>query len=293
MQDEFLVHRREGEPCPRCGTPIRRILVSGRSTYFCPGCQVRLRRRPRRRRRAAAARTRDERAAPVPEGFSVGHWSDAEARTGCTAVIAPPGSRGGVDVRGGGPGTRETDVVGPLAGSHEVTAVVLSGGSAFGLAAADGAVRWLEEHGRGYPTPGGLVPIVPAAVVYDLIGGDASVRPGPEQGYAACEAAVPGVPERGAVGAGTGTAVAKLFGRERATAAGVGYAAATQRPRRDGRRAGGRERVRRRDRRGRRAARRARATRTERCARRPRRSPPWRARRIGPRSRSATRRWSA
>ncbi len=162
----------------------------------------------------------------VPEGFSVGHWSDAEARTGCSAVIAPPGSRGGVDVRGGGPGTRETDVIGPLAGTHEVTAVVLAGGSAFGLAAADGVARWLERHGRGYETPGGLVPIVPAAVVYDLIGGDPSVRPGPEQGFAACEVAAGGVPPRGRVGAGSGTAVGKLFGRERATAAGVGYAAA-------------------------------------------------------------------
>lgn len=165
-------------------------------------------------------------AQPLPEGFSVGHWSDVGARTGCTVVIAPPGARGGVDVRGGGPGTRETDVIGPLAGNHEVTAVVLAGGSAFGLAAADGAVHWLEEHGRGYATPGGVVPIVPAAVVYDLVGGDPSVRPGAEQGYAACEAAVGGVPQRGAVGAGSGTAVAKLFGRERATAAGVGYAAA-------------------------------------------------------------------
>lgn len=163
---------------------------------------------------------------PMPEGFAVGHWSDADARTGCTVVIPPPGSRGGVDVRGGGPGTRETDVIGPLAGAHEVTAVVLAGGSAFGLAAADGVARWLEERGRGYPTPGGLVPIVPAAVVYDLIEGDPAVRPGLQQGYAACEAAAPGVPERGAVGAGSGTAVAKLFGRERATAAGVGYAAA-------------------------------------------------------------------
>jgi L-aminopeptidase/D-esterase-like protein len=161
-----------------------------------------------------------------PNGFSVGHWGDAEARTGCTVVIAPPGARGGVDVRGGGPGTRETEMVGPMAGEHEVTAVVLAGRSAFGLAAADGAARWLEEKGRGYMTPGGLVPIVPAAVVYDLIEGDPSVRPGPEQGYAACEAARPGVPERGRVGAGTGTAVAKLFGRERATAAGTGYAAA-------------------------------------------------------------------
>jgi L-aminopeptidase/D-esterase-like protein len=161
----------------------------------------------------------------MPEGFSVGHWGDAEARTGCTVVIAPRGTRGGVDVRGGGPGTRETDVVGPLAGAHEVTAVTFAGRSAFGLAAADGVARWLEERGRGYPTPGGVVPIVPAAVVYDLIGGDPEVRPGPEQGYAACDAATPGVPERGAVGAGSGTAVAKLFGRERATRAGVGYAA--------------------------------------------------------------------
>ena len=161
-----------------------------------------------------------------PQGFSIGHWSDAEARTGCTVVIPPPGTRGGVDVRGGGPGTRETDVVGPLSGPHSVTAVMLSGGSAHGLAAADGAVRWLEEHGRGYETPGGLVPIVPAAVVYDLIGGDPAVRPGPEQGYAACEGAKEGVPERGAVGAGSGTAVAKLFGRESATRAGIGYAAA-------------------------------------------------------------------
>ncbi len=160
-----------------------------------------------------------------PQGFSVGHWTDAEARTGCTVVIAPPDSHGGVDVRGGGPGTRETDVIGPMAGEHEVTAVVLAGRSAHGLAAADGAVRWLERQGRGYLTPGGLVPIVPAAVVYDLIEGDPSVRPGPEQGYAACEAAGPGVPQRGRVGAGTGTAVAKLFGRERAAEAGVGYAA--------------------------------------------------------------------
>jgi L-aminopeptidase/D-esterase-like protein len=162
---------------------------------------------------------------PMPEGFSVGHWGDAKARTGCTVVIAPPGSRGGVDVRGGGPGTRETDVVGPLAGAHEVTAVTFAGRSAFGLAAADGVARWLEERGRGYATPGGVVPIVPAAVVYDLIEGDPSVRPGPEQGFLACDAATPGIPERGAVGAGSGTAVGKLFGRERATSAGVGYAA--------------------------------------------------------------------
>jgi L-aminopeptidase/D-esterase-like protein len=128
-------------------------------------------------------------------------------------------------VRGGGPGTRETDVVSPLANPQEATAVLLTGGSAHGLAAADGVVRWCEENDRGYRTPGGLVPLVPAAVVYDLVTGRGDVRPGAEQGYAACAAAAPGVPERGRVGAGTGAAVAKARGREHATEGGVGYAA--------------------------------------------------------------------
>ncbi len=96
-----------------------------------------------------------------------------------------------------------------------MTAVLLAGGSAYGLAAADGAMRWLEEHGRGYATPAGLVPIVPAAVIYDLAEGDPRARPGPDAGYAACESAAPGVPERGRVGAGTGAAVGKILGRER------------------------------------------------------------------------------
>ena len=161
-----------------------------------------------------------------PEGFAIGHWTDAEGVTGCTAVIAPPGARGGVDVRGGGTGTREVDAVGPMTGTAEVTAVILSGGSAYGLGAADGAMRWLEERGRGYLTPGGLVPIVPAAVIYDLATGDPRARPDAEAGYAACEAASPGIPERGRVGAGTGAAVGKILGRERASWAGVGYAAA-------------------------------------------------------------------
>jgi L-aminopeptidase/D-esterase-like protein len=161
-----------------------------------------------------------------PAGFAIGHWSDERGVTGCTAVIAPPGSRCGVDIRGGGPGTRETDVIGPLAGTAETTAIVLTGGSAYGLAAADGVMRWLEERGRGYETPGGLVPIVPAAVIYDLVEGDPSARPDADSGRAACEAAREGVPERGRVGAGTGAAVGKILGRERATQAGVGYAAA-------------------------------------------------------------------
>ena len=161
-----------------------------------------------------------------PEGFVIGHWTDREGATGCSVVIPPAGSRGGVDVRGGGPGTRETDVIGPLAGTSEVTAVLLTGGSAFGLAAADGVTRWLEENGRGYQTPAGLVPIVPAAVVYDLAEGDPRARPGPDAGYAACASAAAGLPERGRVGAGTGTAVGKIRGRDRSKPAGIGYAAA-------------------------------------------------------------------
>jgi L-aminopeptidase/D-esterase-like protein len=160
-----------------------------------------------------------------PDGFAIGHWTDAEGRTGCTVILAPPGSRGGVDVRGGGPGTRESDAVGPFTGTGEVTAVMLSGGSAYGLAAADGAMHWLEEQGRGYATPGGLVPIVPSAVIYDLAEGDPKARPDAAAGRAACEAATAGVPQRGRVGAGTGAAVGKITGREAASPAGVGYAA--------------------------------------------------------------------
>ena len=173
-----------------------------------------------------AAAREDGEAVPPPEGFAIGHWTDSEGATGCTVVIPPPGTRGGVDVRGGGPGTRETEVIGPLAGTHEVTGVLFAGGSAFGLAAADGVVHWLEESDRGYETPAGRVPIVPAAVVYDLAEGDPGARPGPDAGYAACASAVPGVPQRGRVGAGTGSAVGKILGRERAAAVGVGYAAA-------------------------------------------------------------------
>ena len=160
-----------------------------------------------------------------PPGFRVGHWTDSVGRTGCTVVIAPDGTRGGVDVRGGGPGTRETDVVGPLAGTANVSAVAFAGGSAYGLGTADGVMRWLEENGMGYPTPAGLVPIVPAAIVYDLAEGDPGARPDADSGYAACEAAREGVPERGQMGAGAGTASSKLRGREQAVTSGIGYAA--------------------------------------------------------------------
>ncbi len=222
MQDEFLVHTREGKECVRCGETIRRIVVAGRSTYFCPGCQHRLRRRPRRRRKVP----RKVSAVAPPPGFLIGHYTDSEGVTGCTAIVAPPGSRGGVDVRGGAPGTRETDAVGVFSRTDEVTAVVLSGGSAFGLAAADGAVRWCEEQGRGFPTaPAGPVPIVAAAIIFDLAVGRAAARPGPDAGYAACGAAAAGIPAVGAVGAGTGATVGKILGMERCARAGVGYAA--------------------------------------------------------------------
>jgi L-aminopeptidase/D-esterase-like protein len=159
----------------------------------------------------------------LPDGFEVGHWSDPEGMTGCTVVLAPPGSRGGVCVQGGGPGTRETDSLGPLANAEHVTAVLLTGGSAYGLAAADGVVRWCEEHERGYETPAGLVPIVPGAVIYDLASGDPKARPGPDEGYAAADAASGGEAVGGAVGAGTGAMVGKLLGHERGSAGGIGY----------------------------------------------------------------------
>ncbi len=161
---------------------------------------------------------------PLPPGFSVGHWTNADGRTGCTVVIPPDGTRGGVDVRGGGTGTREIEALATLANSEGPTALLLTGGSAFGLAAADGVVRWLAQRGLGRLTPVGPVPLVPAAVIFDLDGD--GVAPGPDEGYAACNAAANDVPERGLVGAGTGAAVGKALGRERATRGGLGYATA-------------------------------------------------------------------
>jgi L-aminopeptidase/D-esterase-like protein len=162
---------------------------------------------------------------PLPEGFLVGHRTRASGDTGCTVVICPRGARGAVDVRGGGTGTRELEPLAPFANAEGPTAVLLTGGSAFGLAAADGVVRWCEERELGRPTPIGVVPLVPTAVVFDMTAGVPGARPGPEDGYAACEAARAGVPERGRLGAGAGAAVGKMLGRERATPGGVGYAA--------------------------------------------------------------------
>jgi L-aminopeptidase/D-esterase-like protein len=161
---------------------------------------------------------------PLPDGFAVGHWTDTTAATGCTVVLPPAdGAVASGDVRGGGPSTRETDLLNPIANAARVHGILLTGGSAFGLAAADGVVRWLERNGRGYDTPGGLVPLVPGAVVYDLIGGDPTRRPGPAEGEVACEVASED-PPLGSVGAGTGAAVGKIRGREFAVKSGVGLA---------------------------------------------------------------------
>lgn len=140
-------------------------------------------------------------------GIRVGSWTDPDALTGCTVVLCPPETVGSGEVLGGAPGTRETDLLRPGMLVEVVHAVLLTGGSAFGLAAADGVVRWLEERGIGFDAQVARVPIVPAAVLFDLWVGDARVRPGPEEGYAACEAASDGSVPEGNVGAGTGATV--------------------------------------------------------------------------------------
>lgn len=161
----------------------------------------------------------------LPDGLLAGHWTAPDRITGCTVVLAPEGAVGGAEVRGGGPGTRETDVLAPSSGARDVHGVLLTGGSAFGLAAADGVVRWLAERGHGHLTRAGVrVPLVPGAVVFDRGALQPGTRPGPDAGYAACEAAGPAVPERGRHGAGAGTAAGKLLGPESWTPAGFGAA---------------------------------------------------------------------
>lgn len=160
-------------------------------------------------------------------GLSVGHATDAERMTGCTVVIASDGAIAGVDVRGSAPGTRETDLLRPDALVERVHAICLAGGSAFGLAAADGVMRYLSERGVGYDTGILPVPIVPSAIIFDLGVGDRDAYPGPEDGYAACTAAEAGDgPLEGRVGAGTGATVGKLAGMEGASPGGIGSAGA-------------------------------------------------------------------
>jgi L-aminopeptidase/D-esterase-like protein len=161
-------------------------------------------------------------------GIRVGHWTDREGITGCTVVLCPPGTVGSVDVKGGAPGTRETDAIRPGTLTPEVHAVLLTGGSAFGLAAADGVQRWLEGRGIGFDTGVARVPIVPAAVLFDLGVGDPSARPDPAAGIAACEAASDGEVAEGSVGAGTGASVAKLPDPAAGWKGGIGSASAAE-----------------------------------------------------------------
>ncbi|MDA8019609.1 MAG: P1 family peptidase [Thermoanaerobaculia bacterium] len=155
-------------------------------------------------------------------GIHVGHHTLEARPTGCTVVVAPNGAVAGVDVRGGAPGTRETALLDPVNLVQTVDAIVLSGGSAFGLDAATGAVRWLEEHGHGYDTGVARVPIVPAAILFDLAVGDPTIRPRAQCGYKAAAAASSSPVEEGNLGAGAGATVGKLAGPGRAMKSGLG-----------------------------------------------------------------------
>ena len=162
------------------------------------------------------------------EGLRVGHFTLAERPTGCTVIVVDgPGATGGVSQRGGAPGTRETDLLEPGNLVDIVNAIVLSGGSAFGLDAAQGVVKYLEERGVGYKTNAGVVPIVPAAILFDLgFGGDPKIRPTADCGYRAAAAATSGLVGEGNVGAGAGATVGKM-GRRMPMKAGIGSAAIT------------------------------------------------------------------
>lgn len=157
-------------------------------------------------------------------GIEVGHYTEARRPTGCSVVLARAGAIAGVDVRGAAPGTRETDLLAPANLVQQAHAVLLSGGSAWGLDAAGGVMRWLEENKLGLQTGFGLVPIVPGAVLFDLGVGDARIRPDAAAGYQACAAASAQAPAQGNVGAGTGATVGKLLGLARAMKGGIGTA---------------------------------------------------------------------
>ena len=159
------------------------------------------------------------------DGIRVGHHTLTDRPTGCTVVLVEQGAVAGVDVRGAAPGTRETDLLNPINTVQQVHAVVLAGGSAFGLDAASGVVRYLEGRGVGFPTGAGRVPIVPAAILYDLQIGDAKIRPTADCGFRAAEAATADPVIEGNVGAGAGATVGKLMGASRAMKGGLGSAA--------------------------------------------------------------------
>ena len=160
-------------------------------------------------------------------GIEVGHFTDTRRPTGCSVVLVRGGAVAGVDVRGAAPGTRETDLLDPCNAVNTVHAILLSGGSAWGLDAGAGVMRWLERQGIGLQVGTARVPIVPAAVLFDLLVGDGSIRPDAQAGFVACEAASRQPPAQGNVGAGTGAAIGKMFGMDHAMKGGIGSASVT------------------------------------------------------------------
>ena len=167
----------------------------------------------------------DNRTLTAVPGITVGHVTLAERPTGCTVILATPAAIAGVDVRGAAPGTRETDLLSPINTIDRVNAIVLAGGSAFGLDAASGTVRWLDERGAGYETSVARVPLVPSAILFDLGVGDPKIRPTADCGYRAAAAASAEPVTEGSVGAGSGATVGKMRGLSHAMKGGVGTAA--------------------------------------------------------------------
>jgi L-aminopeptidase/D-esterase-like protein len=163
-------------------------------------------------------------AAEAVPGFLTGHWTSTERPTGCSVLLSPEGATASVDVRGAAPGTRETDLLAPENTVDQIHGLLLTGGSAFGLDAASGVMRWLESQGHGFAVGPARVPIVPGAVLFDLWHPLQHIRPDAAAGFAACEAASPNAPTQGRVGAGAGATVGKFFGPERASPGGMGYA---------------------------------------------------------------------
>ena len=161
------------------------------------------------------------------QGLQIGHYTDTRRPTGCSVVLCPEGAIAGVDVRGAAPGTRETDLLHPSHLVQQVHGITLAGGSAWGLEAATGTVRWLEEQGAGLDIGVGKLPLVPAAVLFDMTMGDMHIRPDSAAGYAACQSASLQRPAEGSVGAGAGAVVGKLFGIQRAMKGGIGTASFT------------------------------------------------------------------
>jgi len=159
------------------------------------------------------------------KGLSVGHAHDKKALTGCSVVMCKNGAVAGVSQRGGAPGTRETDLLRPMRAVQKVHAIMLAGGSAYGLDAAGGVMQYLEENDIGYRVGPNIVPIVPSAILYDLDIGDSAIRPNKEMGYQACLRANESPPLSGNVGAGTGATVGKILGMSQAMKSGIGSAA--------------------------------------------------------------------